>query len=114
MQKLKIWKLGVDEAALENNWDGLHKDRVKKLLSLDFMSSESSGKESDDGSAISCSVLKVKRITWLKKKYRNSLHQIDTVYYKSHKSRDKLKRRVPGGDSTRTVPNDAHKYAVKS
>ena len=46
MQKLKILKLGVDEAALAHNWGGLYKAGVKKLLNLDFMSS----KDSDDGS----------------------------------------------------------------
>lgn len=81
------------------------------------MSSESSEEENDEDSPTTMgkAVLKVKKLVWLKKKYRDSLHQIDSVYYKGHKkSRDKLKARVPGGNSTRSMPEDAPKFAIKS
>ena len=80
------------------------------------MSSESSDEDDTDAESIGRSVLKVKKlILWLKKKYRNTFHQIDTAYYNSHKkSKDKLKHRVPGPDSVRQLPVDAPKFAIKS
>ena len=99
MQKLKIRNLGLDTAASEHKWSALHKQRVRKLLTTDYMSSESSDEDEADTDSIGRSVLKVKKLIWLKKKYRNAFHQIDTAYYYSHKkSKDKLKHRVPGPD----------------
>ena len=79
------------------------------------MSSESSGEESDnDVSGYRKPVLKVKKLVWLQRKYRDAFHQIDRVYYQSHKSsRDKLKQRVQGDNSTREQPPNPHKFAVK-
>ena len=115
MQKLKIRNLGLDTAASEHKWSALHKQRVRKLLTTDYMSSESSDEDDTDAESIGRSVLKVKKLIWLKKKYRNALHQIDTAYYNSHKkSKDKLKHRVPGPDSVRQLPVDAPKFAIKS
>ena len=79
------------------------------------MSSESSDEDDIDAGSISRSVLKIKKLVWLKKKYRNAFHQIDAAYYNSHKkSKDKLKQRVPGSDSIRQQPMDAPKFAIKS
>ena len=87
------------------------------LLSVDYMSSESSDEEtvSADSTLTTRPVLKVKKLVWLKKKYRDAFHQIDTAYYQSHKrSRDKLKCRVPGSNSTRLQPPNPPKFAIKS
>ena len=88
-------------------------------MSMDYMSSESSAEESEstEGGTITLkrSVLKVKRLPWLRKKFRDAFHMIDVEYYNSHKkSRDKLKQRVHGGNSARLPPQDAPKFAVKS
>lgn len=80
------------------------------------MSSESSDEEivSAD-TTLTKPVLKVKKLAWLKKKYRDAFHQIDSAYYQSHKrSRDKLKCRVPGSNSTRVQPPNPPKFAIKS
>ena len=79
------------------------------------MSSESSSEESDgDSNSIRRPVMKVKKIVWLKRKYRDAFHQIDSTYYGSHKkSRDKLKKRVQGGSSSRPQPPNCPQYAVK-
>lgn len=86
------------------------------LLSVDYMSSESSDEEPiDTDSTLTRPVLKVKKLVWLKKKYRDAFHQIDSAYYQSHKrSRDKLKCRVQGNNSTRSQPPDPPKFAIKS
>lgn len=81
------------------------------------MSSESSDEESvtAESTTITRPVLKVKKLVWLKKKYRDALHQIDNVYYRTHKrSKDKLKCLVPGGPSTRVQPINPPKFAIKS
>ena len=79
------------------------------------MSSESSAEEYDGDTHVKTPVLKVKKINWLKKKYRQAFRQIDSTYYNSHKkSRDKLKKRIPGGNSARPQPTDVPKFAVKS
>lgn len=83
------------------------------------MSSESSAEESlseeDDHLVLKRSVMKVKKIVWLKKKYRDGFHQIDTAYYGAHKkSRDKLKKRVQGRNSSRPQPSNCPRFAVKS
>ena len=115
MQKLKIRNLGLDTAASEHKWSAIHKQRVRKLLTTDYMSSESSDEDDANAESIGRSVLKVKKLVWLKKKYRNAFHQIDTVYYNSNKkSKDKLKHCVPGPDSTRQLPVDAPTFAIKS
>ena len=112
LQKLKIRSLGLDTAASEHTWSATHK-RVRKLLTTDYMSSESSDEEDTESGGRS--VLKVKKLLWLKKKYRNAFHQIDTAYYNSHKkSKDKLKHRVSGTDSIRQPPEDAPRFAIKS
>lgn len=109
--------MGFDDAA--QNWSTLHKERVKKLLSnaMDYMSSESSDEEAVDAadSTLTRPVLKVKKLVWLKKKYRDAFHQIDSAYYLTHKrSRDKLKCRVPGSNSTRLQPPKPLKFAIKT
>ena len=77
------------------------------------MSSESSDEEDTESGGRS--VLKVKKLLWLKKKYRNAFHQIDTAYYNSHKkSKDKLKHRISGPDSVRQLPEDAPRFVIKS
>ena len=115
MQKLKIRNLGLDTTASEHKWSALHKQRVRKLLTTDYMSSESSDEDDTNAESISRSVLKVKKLVWLKKKYRNAFHQIDTVYYNNNKkSKYKLKHRVSGPDSTRQLPMDAPMFAIKS
>lgn len=99
------------------NWSALHKQRISKLLTTEYMSSESSEEENDEDcpTSIGKAVLKVKKLVWLKKKYRDALHQIDSVYYKGHKkSRDKLKTRIPGSNSNRQMPEDAPRFAIKS
>lgn len=55
----------------------MHKERVQKLLSTEYMSSQSSAEESgaEDGTATG-SFLRVKRIAWIKK-YRDAFHMID-------------------------------------
>ena len=110
-QKLMIRKLGLDQAAQQQNWSSTHKDRVRLVLTADYMSSESSAEESDcdeSGTIVSGSFMRVKKIIWLKNKYRDSFHAIDKAYYSSHKrSRDKLKRRVQHGSSTRSQPLNA-------
>ena len=79
------------------------------------MSSESSAEDDTDAESIGRSVLKVMKLIWLKKKYRNAFHQIDTAYYNSHKkSKDKLKHCVPGPDSVHQLPVDVPKFAIKS
>ena len=83
MQKQKIRKIGLDEAARVHKWSSLHKQRVKTLLQCDYMSSESSADESGD-EAIKSSILRVKKIVRLKKKYRDAFHQIDITYYIMH------------------------------
>ena len=111
MQKQKIRKIGLDEAARVHKWSSLHKQRVKTLLQCDYMSSESSADESGD-EAIKSSILRVKKIVWLKKKYRDAFHQIDITYYNAHKkSRDK--QRVQGDNSTRLQPQGGPEFAVK-
>ena len=86
------------------------------LLTIDFMSSESSADESEnEDESVRRSVLRVKKIAWLKKKYRDAFHQIDKSYYAAHKkSRDKLKRRIPGGNSQRQPHDDTPKSAIKA
>lgn len=108
--------MGLDNACNKCNWNNRHKQRISKLLSTDYMSSESSGEESgDDIAGYTKPVLKVKKLVWLRTKYRDAFHQIDRVYYQSHKgSRDKLKQRVQGGDSTCGQPSFPHQFAVKS
>lgn len=111
LQKLSM---GLDETSRLHNWNAQHKDRIRRLLSVDYMSSESSGEESDDDpvTAYRRPVLKVKKLVWLR---RNSFHQIDCAFYDSHKSsRDKLKRRVQGSNSVREQPPSVHQFAVKS
>lgn len=45
----------------------------------------------------------------------DAFHLIDSTYYNTHRrSRDKLKKRVNGGDSSRSQPQNAPKFAVKS
>lgn len=108
--------MGFDDASQSQSWSILHKQRVKTLLSVDYMSSESSDEEivSAD-STLTRPVLKVKKLAWLKKKYRDAFHQIDIAYYQSHKrSRDKLKCRVPGSNNTRLQPPNPPKFAIKS
>ena len=79
------------------------------------MSSESSDEDDSSAEPISRSILKFKKLVWLKKKYRNAFHQIDAVYYNNNKkSKDKLKHRIPGPDSTRQLPVDAPTFAIKS
>ena len=113
-----IRKLGLDQAAQQQNWSSTHKDRVRLVLTADYMSSESSAEESDcdeSGTIVSGSFMRVKKIIWLKKKYRDSFHAIDKAYYSSHKrSRDKLKRRIQHGSSTRSQPLNAPRFAIKS
>lgn len=100
----------MDKAASQHKWSAAHKDRVRSLLTADYMSSESSAEESDGGS-----ILRVKKVVWLKKKYRDAFHAIDKAYYCSHKhSRDKLKRRVYDGDTTRSQPLHVPRFAIKS
>ena len=79
------------------------------------MSSESSGDESyDEGDITRCALI-VKKIPWLKKKYRDAFHQIDKAYYSTHKkSQDKLKPRIPGGNSKRKLHDDTPTFAMKS
>lgn len=88
------------------------------LLTADYMSSESSAEDSDqdqDGTVLTGSFLRVKRVKWLKKKFRDSFHAIDKAYYSSHKqSKDKLKRRVYNGFSNRQQPLNAPKFAIRS
>ena len=93
----------------------LDTQNIRMLLSSDYMSSESSGEESDNNvTGYRKPVLKVKKLVWLQRKYRDAFHQIDRVYYQSHKSsRDKLKQRVQGDNSTREQPPNPHKFAVK-
>lgn len=113
---MKIRKIGFSEAAQKYKWGSTHKQRLQTLLQLEYMSSESSAEENDeDDTQVNTPVLKVKKITWLKKKYRQAFRQIDSTYYNSHKkSRDKLKKRIPGGNSARPQPTDVPKFAVKS
>ena len=99
-QKLKICTIGLDSAAQTNGWSDMYKNRLQKLLSVDYMSSESSADESEtEGVTVARLFLRVKRIPWLKKKYRDTFHAIDKAYYATHKRlRDKLKRRVQDGN----------------
>ena len=118
-QKLKIRKIGLEEAAQVHQWNAVHKQLLKKLMTIDYMSSESSVDESDEenGAGVKRSVITVKKITWLKKKYRDAFHKIDSTYYNTHKrSRDKLKKRIQGVNSTRPQPEGSRgpKFAVKS
>ena len=88
------------------------------LLAIDYMSAESSADESEneDGSVMR-SVLRMKKIMWLKNKYRDAFHQIDKSYYAAHNEfRDKLKHRIPGGNScSRCQPHDdTPKFAIKA
>lgn len=78
--------MGLDNACNKCNWNNRHKQRISKLLSTDYMSSESSGEESgDDIAGYTKPVLKVKKLVWLRTKYRDAFHQIDRVYYQSHR-----------------------------
>lgn len=109
--------MGLDDASRLCNWNAQHKERVRKLLSVDYMSSESSGEESGDDPATRYRkpVLRVKKLIWLRSKYRKALHQIDQTFYDSHKSsRDKLKRRIRGDNSARDQPPSVHQFAVRS
>ena len=95
----------------------MHKQRLQKLMQIEYMSSESSGEESDEENVggIKRSVIVVKKIVWLRKKYRDAFHQIDSAYYNKHKrSRDKLKKHVYRGESSRSQPDNDLKFAVKS
>ena len=114
-QKLKIRKIGLEKAALAQNWSARHKQRIQTLLTTDYMSSESSAEESDgDITTVEKSVLIIKKLPWLRRKYRDAFHQIDTNFYNSHKkSRDKLKQRIQGGNSARLHFHDAPAFAVK-
>ena len=105
----------MDSAAQVNGWSDAYKERMQKLLSVDYMSSESSAEESEtEGDTVARSFLRVKRIPWLKRKYRDAFHAIDKVYYATHRrSRDKLKRRVQSGNSTRPLPDDAPRFSLK-
>lgn len=82
------------------------------------MSSESSAEESDhdqSGAVGGRSFLRVKKVVWLKKKYRDAFHAIDKAYYCSHKQlRDKPKRRVYDSNSSQSQPLHAPRFAIKS
>ena len=113
LQKLKIRTIGLDGAAQMNGWSDAYKEKMQKLLSVDYMSSESSAKESEtEGGTVARSFLRVKRIPWLKKKYREAFHAIDKAYYSTHRrSRDKLKRRVQSGNSTCSLSDDTPRFS---
>ena len=85
LQKLKIRSIGLNEASMKHGWSTSYKERINTLLTTDYMSSESSAEESGDDN-INRSSLRVKRLQWLKKKYRDDFHHIDAVYYNSHTS----------------------------
>ena len=49
------------------------------------------------------------------KKYRDAFYQIDKAYYSTHKKpRDKLKPRIPGGNSKRKLHDDTPTFAIKT
>ena len=75
--------MGFDDAAKLKNWSAQHRERMKMLLnsnSTEYMSSEYSSEEETDDAVGSRSILKVKKIVWLKKKYRDGLHHVDSAY----------------------------------
>lgn len=51
---------------------------------------------------------------WLKNKYRDYIKLTVCTTRATKKSRDKLKECIPGSNSTRSMPEDAPKFAIKS
>ena len=85
--------------------------RIKSLLELEYMSSESSANETDSEQ----SSLKVRRLPFLKKKYSRVFHQIDTIALgqASKRGMHQRKKRVASKRlSKRPVPPSIPKWAV--
>ena len=65
---------------------GFMSKQMERLMKIEYMSSESSAEESDEEGVGhgKRSVMTVKKLVWLKKKYRDAFDLIDSTYYNTH------------------------------
>ena len=108
LQKLQNQWTQFQNGVLE--WSSTRKDRVKFILGegLPYVSSEESGEEDDRP------VYFRRPLTWLKPKYRKSLHYLDKLRYQSlsAKSKQIYRIRCDGDASQRSPPAGIPTYLL--
>jgi hypothetical protein len=97
------------------DWSPERKEKVKKTMHLEYMSSEESAEEEEEGGARRA-LFKVKELPWERKELRETKRTLDVNYLSTLSKRALYKRfkRVRGvSDSERPRPIDALRWAVR-
>ena len=109
-QKLQRRKKVLEEAATGLHWSATLTNRVKSLMQEDYMSSETSAEESDTETY----AFKVKKLKWLKRRYRRAFHELDEFHQskQSKRSRSMTRPRMASKHvSQRPVPASIPSWA---